>query len=63
MASNIFPATKLANISVPTVWRGNLILGKPGNFERVPSYESYAGISGHPEGSTPGQPTGMSGDL
>ena len=22
-----------------------------------------AGISGHPEGSTPGQPTGLAGDL
>ena len=24
---------------------------------------SYAGISGHPEGSTHGQPTGLAGDL
>ena len=31
-------------------------------FEGSP-HTHYAGISGHPEGSTPGQPTGLAGDL
>ena len=40
-------------------WLGNLVR----KLRSQGTIEHYAGISGHPEGATPGQPTGLAGDL